>query len=358
MPYAPGVAYRGDQYLFQGIAGLGKDVGQGLQQGIDEAEKLRKQAALNDTMVQHALDTGRMSIDDYNKYTQASWTKKQGIANGVMANIHDDWQRAQFAAEERDKRLQRELSLTIAQMAHAPSKMAFQPIYGQAPEQDPAYADRGLGDMTPSGEPVSTQGPQLGVYGETGTPHFFPWHDVTAMNPDGSAAGTPVVNNDLIPGSSVVTVPGTKNLRIVPKVDAPIGSVMSGEGIPENTYAVGPGGKPITIPKDRRRRLDAAAEDAAAGPTPTPTPTPAPIGQRLQNWLQGAANSGIAGGSTPAPLPSPVAAAAAEAPAYVAPTLAPVSPAALAPNETIRVTKDGRRAVFDAATKTFLRYAD
>src|SRR4029077_1351334 len=116
--------------------------------------------------------------------------------------------------------MQRALTLQIAHMAHDPSAMAFQPVYGPPPDAgDQAYGERGL-DLTPSGAPVPTQGPPVGVYGERGEPHFFPWREVTgAVNPDGTV-GQPTINNDLLPGSSVITMPGSKQLKIVPNLPA------------------------------------------------------------------------------------------------------------------------------------------
>jgi hypothetical protein len=287
MPYAPGIDYRGDQY----IAALGSRIGDLFSGAIDKTQELRKQAALNDTIVNHALSNGLINQEEYNKYVEAPWAKKQGVANGIMANMHDDWQRKQFELERQDKAAQRALSLQIAQMAHAPSSMAFKPIFGPAPEQDPAYADRGL-DLSPTGEPVPTTGPQVGVYGETGTPHFFPWRDVAGATA-GTEAGAPVIDNSLLPGSSVITMPGTKQLKIVPNAPQPLGTVMEGEGIPKNTLIMGAGGKPIKLDKATTRRLNAQEEGAP------PTPTPGYVDRQRANlppWFPGSL-------ATPTPTP-------------------------------------------------------
>jgi len=318
MPYAPGIDYRGDQYIYQGISKLG-DLFSG---AIDKTQELRKQAALNDTIVAHALNNGLINQDEYNKYVQAPWAKKQGVANGIMANMHDDWQRKQFAAEQADKAAQRALQLQIAHMAHDPSPNAYQPIFGPAPAQDPAYADRGL-DMTPTGEPVPTTGPQVGVWGDKGQAYMFPWREVTgATNPDGTVA-TPVVDNSLLPGSSVITMPGSKQLKIVPNNPAPPGTIMTGEGIPENTFAYGAGRQPVKLDKATTRRLNAAA----ATPPPTPTPFAAGVRSGLPTWFPGSL-------ATPTPTPMvgvPPAAAPAQTP--IPTVVAPPPPAAIQPGQ-------------------------
>src|SRR5436190_22752266 len=158
MPYAPGISYTGAEMWGNALSRFGGNIADAL----NKTEEIRKQNALNDPIMEHALAQGRITQDEYNKYHQANFTTKASMANGVMANVHDEWQRQQFAQEEQDKAMQRALSLKIAEMAHAPSAMAFQPIFGEAAPADQAYPERGL-DLTPTGQPAPAQpGPQLG----------------------------------------------------------------------------------------------------------------------------------------------------------------------------------------------------
>jgi hypothetical protein len=346
MPYDPGVAYRGDQYLFQGISGLGQSLAGGITEGIDKTEELRKKAALNDTVMQHALSTGRITQDDYNKYIEAGFNKKVGIANGVMSNIHDDWQRQQFAAEERDKQLQRDLQLRIAQMAHSGETYnpADLPGKGWGPGEPFAEANKAGGTLVQTSKGAWTFRPYPGDEG-IDAPKILPVTSPTT--------GKPVPNMGMVDKTgAIVNFPsgtaGTSGVQLDPT---------------ENFYFDSKG-NPHELSKATRRTMQqqkAAQAAQAAGNTTMQTPYPI---YNPARWLTGGGGwSGqipvptpTPGGATP--LPAPVAAAAAAAPAYVAPTAAPTSPAALAPNEAVRVTKDGRRAIFDTTTKQFLRYAD
>ena len=338
MPYNPGISYHGDQY----VAALGNKLGDLFSGAIDKTEELRKQGSLNDTIVNHALSNGLITQEEANNYTQAPWGKKQGIANGIMANVHDDWQRKQFEMQERDKAAQRALELQIAHMAHDPSPNAGQPIFGPAPQQDPAYADRGL-DLSPTGAPIPTTGPQVGIYGEKGAPYFFPWREVTGVNPDGTIAdGNVQVDNTTLPGSTIITKGGSKNLKIVPNVTAPLGSVMSGEGIPANTFAVGAGGKPLKLDKATTRRLNNAAA------TPAPTPAPGMVNRAfdyLESFLPPAATATPAPTVAPAPSAAPVVdpfAAQTPVPTVVAPTPAAQKVRVLNPDGKAFLIPSGR----------------
>lgn len=285
--YNPGITYTGGQMWGNALARFGGDIGDALT----KTDEIRKQNALNDPIVEHALAQGRISQEEYNKYHQANFTTKASIANGIMANVHDEWQRSMFAQQEQDKATERALQLQIAHMAHDPSANAFQPVFGPPPDQgDTSYGDRGL-DLTPSGEPVSTQGPIVGTRDEKGHPFFFPWREVTAQNP--GIDGEVNIDTTTMPGSTIITKGGSKNLKVIPNSPEVPGAVATGEGVPENTYAVGPGGKLLTIPKDARRRLNAAN-------MPTPSPTPTPRATQIGNWLW---NNTL--GSTPAPAPTP-----------------------------------------------------
>lgn len=289
--YAPGITYQTGQLG----AAIG-DVADNLQKAFGRTEEIRKQNALNDPLMEHALETGRITQEQYNKYHEANFTTKAALANGVMANVHEDWQRQMFQKEEEDKAMQRALSLKIAEMAHAPSPMAFKPIFGPPPDAgDQAYAERGL-DVTPTGAPVPTQGPQIGVWGQGGNAQFYPWREVMGLNPDGTPVGSPVIDNTILPGSTVVTVPGTKQLKIVPNLEGKQpGAVLTGEDIPANTYTIGPKGNLITLPKDVRQRLEDEAQ-------PTPAPTPKPLTQRAQDAAYNATIGRILGTPTPTPI--------------------------------------------------------
>jgi hypothetical protein len=283
--YSPGISYIGPQLWASALSRFGGDIGDAL----NKTEEIRKQNALNDPIMQHALEQGRITQEEFNKYQQANFTTKAAMANGIMANVNDEWKRAQFAAEEQDKAMQRALSLQIAQMAHDPGPMAYQPIYGQAPEPDEAYAERGL-DLTPTGEaPPVDRGPQLGVWGERGAAHMFPARDVT-----GAGMGDIAVDKTSLPGYSVVHKGGSNQFQVVPNSPGDVGTVLTGPDVPPNTVMVGPRGTIKPIPKDVRRQMNAAA-------MPTPSPTPTPAARQVGDFLYNQTIGRVTGAQTPIP---------------------------------------------------------
>lgn len=286
MPYDPGISYHGDQYIAAGISKLG-DVFSG---AIDKTEDLRKRAALNDAVVSHALNNGRITQEEYNKYVEAAWGKKEGIANGIMANMHDDWQRQQFEAEEKDKALQRALSLQIAQIAHAGSGPSAAESFVATPEMFQQAKDAG-GALVQVGK-----GHYQFVKGDGGPDAEGKVHIKPAETDSGEA----------IPGKYVVTKEGSNALNLIDKPVATPGSVVSGDGIPENTFVQGQkAGQLIKLDAKTTRRLNADA----AGPAPTPTPS------YMQRFMPA-----FLGGGTPAPAATP---SQTPVPAVVAP--APVN---------------------------------
>lgn len=46
MPYAPGISYHGDQYLFQGISSAGQSLGEGIDQAIQRGRQLKAMRAM------------------------------------------------------------------------------------------------------------------------------------------------------------------------------------------------------------------------------------------------------------------------------------------------------------------------
>lgn len=122
MPYEPGVQFIGGQLLGQGIM----HAADSFAEAMKRREELQKQGAFNDAIVGHALQSGRITQDDWNKYQEMSWTKKQGYANGLAANIADDWARQKFAADQQDRAQQlalsqRRVDLEAAQQNFVPS---------------------------------------------------------------------------------------------------------------------------------------------------------------------------------------------------------------------------------------------
>lgn len=279
MPYNPGIEYRGDQYIAAGINKLG-DVFSG---AIDKTADLRKRAALNDSVVSHALNAGRISQEEYNKYIEAPWGKKEGIANGIMANMHDDWQRQQFEAEEKDKELQRALQLQIANIAHS-----------------------GAGGGQDAGElhlnPATTDAGEV-IPGKFILKNDKSFHVIDAgTGPDGEG---PVISKPLfdadgnkVKGKTVVTKTGSNDYKIVDTPSEAEDGVLRTD--PTNSVYFDNKNNPHSLPAATRRNIERAHA------TPTPTPAPGFFDQALnaaRRQLPAAVPGSLA--ATPAPDPTP-----------------------------------------------------
>lgn len=106
MPYNPGIQYRGDQYLFQGIAGAGNALAEGVQQfrkDRRESEFLDAQAeSLGRILGQSAPDQGGAELlQTLGKVPSMSLNKKRGALASVMFGIAEREKEAERAAVQK-----------------------------------------------------------------------------------------------------------------------------------------------------------------------------------------------------------------------------------------------------------------
>ncbi len=116
MAYNPGIQYRGDQYAFQGITGAASALAAGIDESRKKREQMEKEQALNDPIMKHAAEKGLVSDEDYTAYMGATHSKKQSIANGLMANMASDFARQKFEASQAQQEQEMALRLKLAQM--------------------------------------------------------------------------------------------------------------------------------------------------------------------------------------------------------------------------------------------------
>ncbi len=121
MAYNPGIQYRGDQYLSEGIGSLGESAAD----AIKKRQETEKNLATSDTIVQNAHQQGLLNDEEYDKYLSGSKTQKIGTAFGVVSNFHSNLQQAlgQSQIDERKAQMQRTLEQTLMQQA----QMNYQP---------------------------------------------------------------------------------------------------------------------------------------------------------------------------------------------------------------------------------------
>jgi hypothetical protein len=122
--YNPGIAYHGDQFLYGAISGVGDD----FMKVMEKRREIEKDLATSDTIVGNAYQQGLIDDDTFNRYQAGSKPQKQGIAFGVMSNIHDNMRRTMFDQQEADKEADRQMHLQIAGMAHPANAGVPQPL--------------------------------------------------------------------------------------------------------------------------------------------------------------------------------------------------------------------------------------
>lgn len=76
-------------------AAAGASIANSLADWKKKQDQQDTEMAYNDEVVQHAIQTGRITPDEYTKYQAGSLTQKRGIAAGIAANIADDYRRGQ-----------------------------------------------------------------------------------------------------------------------------------------------------------------------------------------------------------------------------------------------------------------------
>jgi len=89
MPYNPGQTYIGGQLIAGGLQNLG----QGIQSAVEEIHKNQQLDAYNDYIAQQALNSQRITHEQYDKYLGLSRQQKTGFIAGINADLTDKWMR-------------------------------------------------------------------------------------------------------------------------------------------------------------------------------------------------------------------------------------------------------------------------
>src|SRR5437016_2790445 len=89
MSYAPGVPYKGADYLYDAIGSLGED----FAKAVEKKKQDEQIAALNDSIINVAQKNGDIGQAEIDKYNQMSQTQKNAYAHTLGADIHDRWQK-------------------------------------------------------------------------------------------------------------------------------------------------------------------------------------------------------------------------------------------------------------------------
>lgn len=141
MAYAPGIEYRGDQHLFQGIAGAGASVGQGISGMLKQREE-RKEKAKQEGQLAQSLRRTLAILDPENK--------SQFDTMGLADLMGESQGRAVRAQQEQQQQQQQLNTARIDQIRQA--------ILGQAAGMENARTERGsfsaaMGEFTDEPEP-------------------------------------------------------------------------------------------------------------------------------------------------------------------------------------------------------------
>lgn len=358
MPYAPAVQDRGADYLFQGISSAGNSLGRALDYYAERREKQKEEdkqrARKFKSLVDYMDASGIMNKD-------VAMTKDldslEGYAQGVAAKqVFDKAKREQADRDSLASFARDYVQGDPSAMANGLADFGGAMAQGQLPA-----AAQALGDMGASGAPQRRLDFALGRNpGAFGNPQFD--NSVTALqrfsgvNPDGSPNYTedPKTHaRHVLYGKSILPT------GIAPEADS------AGGGLKDLTT---PGGQLVGfVHRDMRGKeifikpppgvnlLKARDEtgEVIPGSYLDSSGKPHKLVDSLQLYLQkhdspteeeqGGFWSNLFGkGKSSEKKAEPAAAAA---------------PAASG-DEVVRVTADGKRAVFDSKTKKFLRYAD
>ncbi len=92
--YNPGIQYRGDQYLYQGISGAGEALGAGVQDYLrrqqeakQEMELQERQDIQNRIILQHAEENQLITPEQLKEFQFGNAKQRDGIASGLSATI-------------------------------------------------------------------------------------------------------------------------------------------------------------------------------------------------------------------------------------------------------------------------------
>jgi hypothetical protein len=275
-------SYQGGSFLFQGLSGAGQGIGEAIQ----KAQEQSKLESYNDSIVQHAYQSGQLDLEQLTKYRQMGHTQKTGYAASLAANFAEDMKRQQLAAMQEQRQAQAELR---QQQAAA---------FSWTPDEAARQAARLTGnELVPTGPGKYTLAPYGGSdqdWKPSGSAMFV-------TDPSGNVVGRQIQTgpnqSQFLPGTGGLTVkqdPKTKSLFYLEGSKwKPLKGqdIMAGQMVPEEA-------------------------------TPSPTPAPSGGGMTVGDILNAI---GSIGATSPADIPG--GAAQSPAPAAAAVASAPVATA-------------------------------
>jgi hypothetical protein len=174
-------SYQGGNFLFSGLS----SAGQGIGEAIQKAQEQSKLESYNDSIVQHAYQSGQLDLEDLTKYRQMGHTQKTGYAASLAANFAEDMKRQQLAAAQEERAAQAQLrQQQAAAFNFTPPSDAF--ASAEATGNKLIQTGPGKYTLTPYGgggqdevqtDPLKVGGkviPGIGVNRKTGQYVYFP----------------------------------------------------------------------------------------------------------------------------------------------------------------------------------------
>jgi len=188
MPYNPEIQYRGDQYLAQGLAGLGQGIGEGILQAKKDADE----AKFNQGQDQVILDFARNSKDqngnplltaeeDANYHT-GNDKVKAGIVAGVTRKFTFNMQQQQMQAQDEQRKQNAELAKQRADAFNFTPRIVPVPV-------PPTVNDQMGFKTTNQPSPIQMMETRKGIFEPTSQP-LKPTDKVLTNIPDGKGGFT------------------------------------------------------------------------------------------------------------------------------------------------------------------------
>lgn len=133
MPYAPGIEYRGDQYLYQGIAGASDALAKGIQRFKEERKQTKETNAAFDSLggsLEKLISLGAVSPEWAKRYSAAAnadTATKQGLLKGLGMGMEMLGKATQTKVEgQREDRLGRQTDAQVEIMKAQEQRQADQ----------------------------------------------------------------------------------------------------------------------------------------------------------------------------------------------------------------------------------------
>lgn len=96
MPYNPGISYRGDQYIAQGISSLGQNVGQSIFKIKEDLDKAKEDKAADDILFGLAQQQNMLNPEEQARYLSGDTKERNGIIAGTLRKFALNFQQQQL----------------------------------------------------------------------------------------------------------------------------------------------------------------------------------------------------------------------------------------------------------------------